>query len=171
MVNIVIGKTLSPNEKNKIITATRGYENIVYIGPNTWDSFDTWYKLYVNGKFAGVCAVNFFRNYSKIGPLILLPQYHSRGLVHKLVRSIVEDVKQKHIVYLASTNDAVWHIAKKIGFSEINSNFKIPFSVLVIYRKISLRVLFAGEAIDFIKELFRKKKFFKREKLRHFILK
>lgn len=157
MIKIIQGKPLSPSEKKLIIQATKAYENLVYVGPKTWELFDMLYKLYDDDVFVGVCAVNIGGSYAKIGPLCLLSQYHGKGMGKKLVRHIVEDLRSKYNLYLASSNPAVWHIANGLGLKQDNALLHIPLSVIWIYMKMSYYVWKASEVITFCKEFKRKK--------------
>ena len=170
MALTVVQEKLTSDEKLKVMEATKLFENLVYVGWNTWDHFDWIYKIYINNNFAGVCAVNTFQSYAKMGPLVLLPTFHGKGLGKKLVTTIVEREKQKHNLYIGNSNLKVWHIADGLDFVE-RSTSSIPYQVKIIYVKMSLIVLREGEFIPFLKELMRKlKRFPHREKLKHFCL-
>jgi len=87
---------------------------------------------------------------------------------YKLIINIYKIEKKNFRLYVGSSNPIVWKIIKGLDFKEIKSKV-IPFSVLLIYLKMSLNVLFAGEFLPFLKDLMRKSKSFpNRNKLRHF---
>ncbi len=167
---VIKKEPLSFQEVSLILDATKHFPHLVYVGPRTWSRFDNIYKIYDGGSFSGVCAVNTKGRYAKIGPFVLLPHMHGKGLGKALFQKIVNDFRSSHYLYVASSNHAVIHITERVGFIEYNNLLNIPFQIWIIYQKMSWKVLWAGEFPSFIQELMRKTKMAKRERLRHYYL-
>ncbi|NCN28181.1 GNAT family N-acetyltransferase [bacterium] len=151
----------------QVVTDTKNFPFLTYIGPRTWQSFDRWYSAYVDNSFAGVLAVNRFGDWSKLGPLVVLSKFHGKGVATALIKKAV--ATEKGNVYLASANPAVWKIAQKIGMGEKYNWLNLPLSMNLIYLKLSLNVIRCREFIQFVKEMLRKQRLANVHHHRHFV--
>ena len=162
-------KSQSPTDEDivQVVTDTKNFPFLTYIGPRTWQSFDRWYSAYVDNSFAGVLAVNRFGDWSKLGPLVVLSKFHGKGVATALIKKAV--ATEKGNVYLASANPAVWKITRKVGMGEKYDWLSLPLPIQIIYLKLSLNVLRCGEFIQFIREMLRKQKLANVHHHRHFV--
>ncbi|MDP4011888.1 MAG: GNAT family N-acetyltransferase [Candidatus Roizmanbacteria bacterium] len=151
----------------QVVTDTKNFPFLTYIGPRTWQSFDRWYTAYVDNTFAGVVAINRFGRWAKLGPLVVLSKFHGKGVATSLIKKAV--ATEKGNIYLASANPTVWKIARNVGMVKKYNCLNLPLSIQFIYLQLSLNVLRCGEFIQFLKELLRKQKIADVHAFKHFL--
>ncbi|PIR88366.1 MAG: hypothetical protein COU09_02640 [Candidatus Harrisonbacteria bacterium CG10_big_fil_rev_8_21_14_0_10_44_23] len=151
----------------QVVTDTKDFPFLTYVGPRTWRFFDGYYAACEDNVFAGVLAVNRFGGWSKLGSLAVLSKFHGKVVATALIKKAVATEKGK--VFRASANPKVWKIAENIGMVEKYNWLNLPFSVRLIYLKLSLNVVLCGEFMQFIKELQRKQKLANVHNHRHFV--
>ena len=159
----------SAGDISKIVADTKNFPYLTYVGLRSWRLFDGYYSAYLDGSFAGVLAVNKIGSWVKLGPLVILAKFHGKGVATALIKKAL--ILEKGRIYLASANPSVWKIAQKLGFQESFTWITTPLAVKMIYLKMSVRVLLCGDALLFIKEVFRKQRLANVHNHRHFVLK
>ncbi len=157
-------RKLAELEISDLVKNIRLFPNLAYVSPSRWRHFTDPYCILVDGHFAGACAIYSFKNWVKLGPLVILQKHHDKGLGKKLLRNIINDYN-KTSIFIASSNPAVQHIVTSYNFQLISSFLSLPRDVqLFLFRQLveHLNVFFILEGI-------RKKIFLKRPGVKFFV--
>ena len=124
----IIKRRLTDYEIDKLICDIKFYPDLTYVSKNHWKRIKTLLVLEEEHQFAGVCAVYEFRGWIKIGPLVLLNDFHGKGYGKLLVSKVLNSYHDKNI-FAASTNPIVKSLLLKLHFANIDSFMSIPFEV------------------------------------------
>ena len=131
MIISIIQRKLTDLEIAELVKETKLFPDLVYISPNRWNRFAKPYCLLVDNQFTGVCVVYRHNDWIKIGPFVMLQRYHGKGLGKMLLQHISQNNRNKSL-FITSSNPAVQHTVKSLGFCRISSVFSIPKHLLLL---------------------------------------
>ena len=159
-----IGKRkLREAETGWLVKEIRKYPDITYISPYQWRNFRVIYAAESGKKLAGVCALMFFSDWVKIGPIVVFEQFQGKGIGKKLINKAIEEYKNNNIL-IASSNKKVKKILGNYHFLKTGI-LKLPWEIKIF----GIKYLIENLNFIFLKEVFRKKFVFKRDKFICFI--
>ncbi len=164
MVISIVRRKLTELEITELVENVRIFPNLAYVSPNRWRHFADPYCLLVDGHFAGVCAIYNFKNWVKLGPLVLLQKFHGKGLGKNLLHKIIQDNINTSI-FIVSSNPAVQYIVTSCDFQHISSYFSLPLSVQLFL----IQQLVEHLNFSFIREGIRKKFFLRRGEIKFYV--
>lgn len=152
-MKILINKRkLSDKDINLLNKEIKKFPNPVFLTNKHWQELKTAYVAEIDGNIAGICSVNKFKNWYKLGPFVVFERYHGKGIGKKILKKIVDENRYKNL-FIGSRNNIVWNIVESLGFKEEPNFFMLPMEI----KSYLLRSLLWCLDIDFMKELIRKK--------------
>jgi GNAT superfamily N-acetyltransferase len=157
-------RPLTDQEINRLDGLIRNFPDLTYFGPSRWRSYTRPYCISVDGEFAGVLAADEFDGWVKLGPLVILPARHGRGLATQLVAAAIRDYPHTPIV-IVSSNPVVRHMAENYGFAEVRGFIALPGAV----RQYLIRQLWGFFAVPVVREYVRKFFRFGRGRIAYFV--
>lgn len=163
MAITIVQRKLTESEITELVENVRLFPNLAYVSPSRWRHFTNPYCILVDGYFAGVCAIYSFKNWVKLGPLVILKKHQGKGLGKKLLHKIIHDHNDRSI-FIASSNPVVQYIVTCFDFQQISSFFSLPKDVQLFL----IRQLVEHLNIAFITESIRKKLFLRRSGIKFF---
>lgn len=122
---VIKQRKLREDEIELLIEESRKFPDLGLIKRKLWNEFDSIYVVTKNNKLVGICSITSLKKWIKIGPLIVIEQFQGRSYGKLLLTRVVEDHKNKNI-YIGSSNEAVWKMAKELNFQERNGFINLP---------------------------------------------
>jgi len=160
----IIRRKLAESEINKLVVNVRLFPNLAYVSPKHWLYFTDPYCLLINGRFAGVCVIHTLKNWVKLGPLVILQNYHGKGLGKTLLQKVIKDQSSRSL-FIASSNPVVQHIITSSNFQQILSFFSLPKEIQLFLVKQLIEYI----SIPYIFEIIRKKFSLRRGEVKFYI--
>ena len=160
----VIKRPLKDREITLLINDVRKFPDLVFVSSRLWRNFENSYVLEDKNLFIGVCIIYLFKDWVKIGPLVILRKLQGKGYGKQLFRKVVNENKNRNI-FIASSNRAVERIVYKLGFTRVRKYFDLP----IIIKFFLLKQLCEYLNPQLIIEAVRKRLFLKRGRFNFFI--
>ena len=121
----IVRRNLSKIEASRLVQEMRDFPDIVYFSESHLCHLPHTFVAEFDGQFAGVCGVYEIGTWIKLGPLVVLQEYHGRGLGRALIDVILQHYPS-HNYLIISSNKIVQRIALTSGFAECRSFFALP---------------------------------------------
>lgn len=149
----IVRRKLTNEEVDLLIHDTKSFPSLVYVSKERWLGFENPYIIGESDNFAGVCMVYELKDWIKIGPLVVLKKYQSKGFGKQLLYQIVKDYKDKNI-FITSSNTNVKKILDKFNFTYINNYFSLPFEMKLFLIKQLYEHFNFNMLVEFIRKFF-----------------
>lgn len=121
----IVRRNLSKIEASLLVQEMRNFPDIVYFSESHLSHLPHTFVAEIDGQFAGVCGVYEIGTWIKLGPLVVLQEYHGRGLGRALIQKVLQNYPNKNFLIISS-NTKVQRIALTSGFAECRSFFALP---------------------------------------------
>lgn len=144
-------RRLSEREVEAIVEEIKKFPNPLN-GKNFWLALKQVYIALSQNELIGVCGIRKLNNWTKLGPFVVFQKYHGQGYGRKIIETILKDYSNDNL-FIGSRNPAVAKIASSLGFSEVDSIWKLPNTIKVYL----LGALFETLSLYYISEFIRKK--------------
>jgi GNAT superfamily N-acetyltransferase len=163
---IIVRQNLNQQQVAKLINDTWFFPDLVYISSKRWLNYHKPYVIYLNQQFAGACAICEFRDWIKVGPLVLLKKYQGLGIARQLLTQISSEYSQQTI-FVSTTNERLQNLLVKFQYKDLGSFWTVPVPMgwFLIYQ------FFQYLSWPMIGEYFRKTKYYCRCPRKYFVKK
>ncbi|MBD3362509.1 hypothetical protein GF362_02210 [Candidatus Dojkabacteria bacterium] len=144
-------RQLNESEISLLMSAIKQITSIFYIKKSMWSAYKYVYVIMKESEFIGVCVVVPFKNWKKIGPIIILNEFRDQGFGRKVFKEVIKRNRKSNL-FLGSSNPKIHNIIKDFGCEYTSSFFKIPKEG----KYYILKHLFKTMSWNFILEFFQK---------------
>ncbi|MBP9690703.1 GNAT family N-acetyltransferase [Candidatus Woesebacteria bacterium] len=150
----IIRRPLTDDEIDLLMSDIATYPDLPFIKKSRFRTFGAPYIMMENGDFVGICGVfDVDEKWMKIGPFVLLRNFHGKGYGKQIMGQIIADSHHKN-KFIMSSNIAVQKIVEKQNFHELSGFWTVPINIKMFLLRSIPDHLHLFLITEFIRKLF-----------------